>query len=157
MDEHRDRRDAGRRARVLVAGVAASGMLLVGAGGVAPVAGASCLSVSGINFGSGCSSAPFSVAVAMGPGAKARASRPFTLRWEVISGGLRVGDSGIAILPPQGLRQLGDAVRRAVGSVIPNPSVRRQDGGANGSPGQQKRAGVNGTRDKKAADGKAPH
>ncbi|BBZ27056.1 hypothetical protein MMAD_13510 [Mycolicibacterium madagascariense] len=134
-------------------GVVASGTLLMGAGGLAPEAGASCVSVSGINLGSGCSSAPFSMAVALGPGAKARAARPFTFRWEVIVGQFRVSESGVQILPPQGLRQLGDAVRHAVASVIPSP-VRRQ-AGVNGSPGQQKQAGVKASADESAADKKA--
>ena len=65
-----------RRVQAVVAATAVSGALIGGAVGQAPVAGATCLSLSGFNLGNGCESAPFSVALGLGPHAKAKAVNP---------------------------------------------------------------------------------
>ena len=66
------------RTRLLVAGAVTTTTLAVSTLGQAPVAGATCVSVSGLTLGTGCSSAPLSIALALGPNAKAKADKPFT-------------------------------------------------------------------------------
>jgi hypothetical protein len=66
------------RNRTVLVGAVTSSALLAGALGGASPAGADCVSVSGLTWGSGCKSAPFSMAVGLGPGARAETTAPLT-------------------------------------------------------------------------------
>ncbi|BBZ27047.1 hypothetical protein MMAD_13420 [Mycolicibacterium madagascariense] len=62
-----------------------TGSLLAGVVGHSATASATCLSISGFNLGTGCHSAPFSLAIGLGSGATAHAQKPFTIDLRVMT------------------------------------------------------------------------
>lgn len=86
-------------------------MLLSGAVGEVSQAQASCLSISGLDFGTGCTSAPFSVAIGLGPTAKASAHTPLSLAFVCDFPGMGCGHDPIG--------DFVKAVRNAIASIVP--------------------------------------
>ncbi len=94
-----------QRTKALVAGTLTSGVLFSGAVGQAVEAQASCLSISGSEFGAGCTTAPLSLAIGWGPTAQAHARYPLSV---VIDKGSAAGEKTVGRDP---LTVLADAVR----------------------------------------------
>ena len=100
--------DNAKRTHAAILGVATAGALLAGvAVGPVPRAEATCISVSGLTLGSGCASAPFSLAIGLGSGANAKAINPF---------GFVVG-VGHGAQPSTPVRNVGDLFA-GIGSAI---------------------------------------
>ncbi|WP_163740868.1 hypothetical protein [Mycolicibacterium madagascariense] len=107
------------RTKALVAGTLTSGVLLSGAVGEVAQARATCLSISGFDLGNGCKSVPFSVAIALGPTAKATARQPLTIVVVPAPGGKSFGHDPIG--------DFVKAVRDAISGLLPGAhSTRRK-------------------------------
>ncbi|MCV7013987.1 hypothetical protein [Mycolicibacterium madagascariense] len=128
MGEHGARVKQSTRGRALAAGALTTGVLIAGATEHAPKAEATCLSISGVDFGSGCKSAPLSIAIGVGSGATARALHPFTIH----IGEAPKARNGSAGSPLDGLLRVVVTVFRALGLAVGpdanNPATPPDDG-----------------------------